>query len=271
MKEFENLLSVFILGLELQFRGTKLVEFFHLHEINPVVHFGFNANISNIPNSWRNDKRSLRLYRKILTNQEIACTHGHRSMLKLASQKDTDFSLFLEDDIRVVSFMKLIEFISTNSRDKPTVWIFPLEAGNYLRGAKYFVNIRCYLSRSNIPSGAFAYLVNSSAIKELEYGYAKYGFEGYVADFPTFFPDFVDFQEGPSGLFKMSDTESVLGELKERQRRKVSFYYFAKKFSDLFFMTWLLSGHRDSGIRGYCKLHHGSYARRILFCGKVKS
>ncbi len=265
MKDIKNLLSVFILGLELQFRGTKLVESFHSHEFNPFVYFGFNANISNIPNSWRNDKRSLRLYRKILTNQEIACAHGHRTMLKLASQGDTKFTLFLEDDIRVVSFTKLVNFISTSNREKPTIWIFPLEAGKYFRGANRFVNIRYFLSRLNIPSGAFAYLVNNSAIKELEHGYAKYGYEGYVADFPTFFADFVDFQEGPSGLFQMSDTDSVLGELKERGRRKVSVYSFAKKISDLLFMTWLVSGHRDSGIRGYFKLHHGSYVRRILF------
>jgi len=264
MKEIKNLLSVFILGLELQFRGTKLVESFHSHGINPFVHFGFNANISKIPNSWRNDKRSLRLYRKILTNQEIACTYGHRTMLKLASQRDTKFSLFLEDDIRVVSFMKLIDFISTINRQKPTIWFFPLEAGKDLRAAKYFANIRYFLSKSNIPSGTFAYLVNNSAINELEHGYVKYGYQGYVADFPTFFPDIVDFQEGPCGLFQMSDTDSVLGESKEREKRKFTVYSFAKRISDLFFITWLLSGFRDSGIKGFFKLHHGSYARRIL-------
>ena len=121
-----------------------------------------------------------------------------------------------------------------------------------------------YLQDAAKLPGTNTYLSPFNLVRGYDATYVKYGYEGYVADFPTFFPDFVDFQEGPCGLFQMSDTDSVLGELKERERRKFSVYSFAKKISDLLFITWLLSGYRDSGIKGFFKLHHGSYARRIL-------
>jgi GR25 family glycosyltransferase involved in LPS biosynthesis len=265
--KLKSSVTVFILGLENKFRGNELHKVLLNHGLKVVIFFGFDGNTSQIPQDWRDDKRSLRLYRKILSNQEIACSFGHKSMFDLAVKENSDYSLFLEDDVTCVSIRKFEKFISKVNIEKPEIWIFPATSEKIHSGVKFSSSVRTFIEKQSIPSGAFAYLMNRQALRLIEQGYSKYGFQGYVADFPTFFPDFIKFKRGAPGIFALDEVDSVLGELRLRRRSPANAFDYIKVFADLLYVNWLISSYKDCGLKGFFKLRHINILLKIMKIG----
>jgi hypothetical protein len=256
--------TVFILGLANNFRGIELYKFLTENDMKVILHFGYDGNAREIPQDWRDDKRSRRLYRKILSNQEIACSLGHKQMIDLAVNENSGFTLFLEDDVSCVSGRKLKEFISTATTDTPMIWTFPIFDDKSYSTIAVNSWLRTFVENQSTPSGAFAYLMNNQALHSIDRGFRKYGFQGYVADFPAFFPDFITFGRGPTGIFVLNEVDSVLGELRSRARLTSNAFDYVKSLGDLLFINWFISSYRDSGAIGFFKIRHMNFLRKIL-------
>jgi hypothetical protein len=140
--------------------------------------------------------------------------------------------------------------------DEPVIWTFPLAESEDSTNFRFVSRCRLLVEKLSSPSGAFAYLMNNQALNAVEQGFNRYGFQGYVADFPTFFPDFIKFKRGATGIFALRDVESVLGDLPSRSRPSPKAIDFVKFFGDLLFINWILSFYRDCGPKGFFQIRH---------------
>jgi hypothetical protein len=247
-------ISIYILGLKNSFRGEALLKELSSNFGDVHIHWGTDARLNPLDVSHRNDVRSRRIYGRVLRDSEIACAQGHFQILLKAQRRNTDIVLILEDDAEIVNIGELKFWITQLNLKKPTIWTFSNSSSSKLviPSPSRKISKRTFCT----PTLAHAYAINRLALDFILDGYARYGIEGFQADFPLFYADLANFEIAPLNIIQQSSVESIIG---ERPADKKTQFGTNLVRSILVFslINWFLKGYQDSKIRGYLFFYHG--------------
>lgn len=211
---------------------------------------GKDARSEDLPEEWFDCERSHRLYGRNLSPGEIACTYGHFKIISEAVRKtDLKMGLVLEDDVTLVSINAVKTLIDSREFIGKTFWTFANQGVSVASKINRFFQLRA-LNHLFIPFGSFAYMFTRQSAHALFEGFSKFGASGYVADFPSFFPDYVKFRVVSELVFQhdYSHTSSI-SRYPETQRAYLR--RLGGRFKTITFWQWITSGYRDSGIKGH--------------------
>ena len=93
-------MEIFILGLEHEFRGSLLLEYFKSESIHPTVVFGIDGRVSsNEVNRYKASERRMNLLMgRLMTSAEVAVALSHRLIYQKFLETSSEWALVLEDD-----------------------------------------------------------------------------------------------------------------------------------------------------------------------------
>ncbi len=253
--------SVYLLGLQNSFRGEALLRELHSTFSDVRIHWGIDARVNPMDHSLRNDSRSMRIYGRVLRDSEIACAQGHFQILLQAKRNPTDITLILEDDAEVLDSSQLMAWLKELDLHKPKIWTFPNETSPKLVIPTPFKKV----SKKTFctPTLAHAYAVNELALDLVLYGYTRYGFEGFQADFPLFYADSVNFEIAPMKIIQQSNVESLIGKRLAGKKPKYGTSAI-RAILVLSSINWFLGGYQDSKMRGYLYFYHGRKLHKYI-------
>ena len=196
----------------------------------------------------------MRIYGRVLRNSEIACALGHFEILQQAQRSPTDITLIMEDDAEVLDLIQLKAWLNELDLLKPKIWTFPNPSSSKLVIPTPFKKTqkRTFCT----PTLAHTYAVNRLALDLVLDGYTQYGFEGFLADFPLFYADLVNFEIAPVKIIQQSNVESLIGNRLAGERAKFGTSVI-RSILVLSLVNWFLGGYQDSKIRGYLYFYHG--------------
>ena len=218
------------------------------------IHWGIDARVNRVEFSLRNDSRSMRIYGRVLRDSEIACALGHFEILLQAQRSPTDITLIMEDDAEVLDSKQLKAWLNELDLLKPKIWTFPNPSSSKLVIPTPFKKTqkRTFCT----PTLAHTYAVNRLALDLVLDGYTQYGFEGFLADFPLFYADLVNFEIAPVKIIQQSNVESLIGKRLAGKKSKFGTTVI-RSILVLSLVNWFLGGYQDSKIRGYLYFYHG--------------
>ena len=218
------------------------------------IHWGIDARVNRVEFSLRNDSRSMRIYGRVLRDSEIACALGHFEILLQAQRSPTDITLIMEDDAEVLDSKQLKAWLNELDLLKPKIWTFPNPSSSKLVIPTPFKKTqkRTFCT----PTLAHTYAVNCLALDLVLDGYTQYGFEGFLADFPLFYADLVNFEIAPVKIIQQSNVESLIGKRLAGKKSKFGTTVI-RSILVLSLVNWFLGGYQDSKIRGYLYFYHG--------------
>ena len=93
-------MEIYILGLESEFRGTRLVNYFQSISILPKVVFGIDGRVNSgeLKKYSASKSRMKLIMDRHLTSAEVAVALGHRLIYKKFLESGSEWAIILEDD-----------------------------------------------------------------------------------------------------------------------------------------------------------------------------
>jgi GR25 family glycosyltransferase involved in LPS biosynthesis len=177
-------IKFYILGIERNFRGAGLYEDILSNGFDVQIIWGFDAKEITFPN-FRDDEKSIFFYRRILTDEEIACTLGHRLILLQAQRDGVDFAIILEDDAQITNMQELVASVIHIPILNPLVLMLIVDQRLTISSRRQvdFQSDFHYRRIISNPSPSSAYALNSTAIEVLA-NTDENELRGFQADFP---------------------------------------------------------------------------------------
>jgi len=221
---------------------------------------GFNGNKHPELIGKINLTISKKLQNRSLNLNEIACAQGHRNMVIKALQDDTDIAYFLEDDAELPANFSTVVFSKALNVAKPTLCLISYDDESVL---SYRINhglqqgfARCM----SLPTCAQFYAINKQGI-ELLAGQWRTRECSEVADFPTWYWDYVKFMLSPLDQKAIVAREhSTI----DASRLKIQSSTFINRLSRYSFLTWLLYFRNSLSINAYTAFVHGRLVQIIV-------
>lgn len=229
-----------ILGIRDKFRGKELQDDLLQKEIPFTRVDGLDAKESRIPESWKNQKRSHFLIGRELTETEIACSWGHMRALQTGNVEEVEWTLIVEDNVAPLNIVEIYESLTSLMISEPTlISFFSAKEYNFPTRNKEFENSMILRKTVSVPTGTKCYAVNKSGLTHLVNLYNRYGFQGYLADFPLFYTNKISIVLCDSYPIQLITSESLIGERSNLAKSSKLKRIYSAEWGSIF--SWLKS------------------------------
>lgn len=210
-----NEVGISILGIRNRFRGTQLIQTLDSIGIQYSLVDGFDGSEEKIPQDWKNNKRSHFMAGRPLTDAEIACAWGHWQVLKIGWESQVDWILVIEDNVEALHIFDIYQALRRLQSTRPTLISFYYDSRFTIDFNRN--KLKCYIDLRRcftIPTTTKCYAVNLSGQKKLISDYEKFGFEGYLADFPLFYGRGLNILRSNTFPININSSDSIIGSRK---------------------------------------------------------
>lgn len=254
---------IIILGIKKRFRGDELVNSLDLMGVPYSIVDGLDASQVKIPEDWRNEKRSYFMVGRSLTDAEIACTWGHWQAIKVGMEARAEWILVIEDNVKPIYINEIHQALSCLQLFQPTLISFHSDPNYNLEFKKKIVTPSMELKKClSMPTSTKCYAVNLSGQRKLNADYEKYGFQGYLADFPLFYGQGLLILRSRTFPVNVEVTNSIIGNRQYLSKFSKFQRIFSTRHGTL--RSWLQS--ENSSIYSFMR---STFLR--WFCFKINS
>jgi hypothetical protein len=166
--DFGNFL-IQIIGIESNFRGKLLVDYFTDHSLNFIHPVGVEVSREDFElEIFHSRDSSFALTKRHILRGELGCALAHVNASKrLIQSRSFDYSLVFEDDVRINQELPLKTIKTLMNGDEPRILLLGWNPSTAIVGypvGKHELNV---LELLIPPTGTFAYAINKSAAQTL--------------------------------------------------------------------------------------------------------
>lgn len=250
-----------VLGVEDDFRGKVLIEYLKSRCDSVQTWWGLDARKNpELVIDYAYPAREELLYSRRLLAGELACSIGHYQIIQSFRDKPVDWLMICEDNLSIQNLDLAIKFLNETRIEKPSLINFGLTKYNLS-----FPSLSSKFLKRNftIPTSTKCYAINSGAIFNILLGYDKWKVDGYQADFPPFYFDYLKFYFSEDIELKSDGSHIIESRNHSRDLRSVTGRTFKQPLR-IFKMLFLRRKHIS--FKSYIALKLGRFvAERSIF------